>query len=298
MNISYRIRTMVTTAAILQQQNPILLEGELATESDTLRQKIGDGVTAYNDLDYLPAALAVTAVQPEDLAAVATTGAYGDLSGRPTIPSTPAEVGAATAAQGSLADSAVQPGDLATVATTGAYSDLSGRPTLLGLSDAAPQAPGTPAAGTATDASRADHVHALPPTVTTEAAGLMRPVDLGDVIVVACSNETTNLTAGTDKATFRMPWAATLTGVRASVNEAPTGSTLVVDINEAGTSVLGTLLSIDADETTSATAATAAVISDSALADNAIITIDIDQIGSTNPGKGLKVTLYVTRVQP
>ena len=126
----------------------------------------------------------------------------------------------------------------------------------------------------------------------------MRPVDLGDVIVVACSDETTNLTAGTDKATFRMPWAATLTGVRASVNEAPTGSTLVVDINEAGTSVLGTLLSIDADETTSATAATAAVISDSALADNAIITIDIDQIGSTNHGKGLKVTLYVTRVQP
>ena len=42
----------------------------------------------------------------------------------------PADIGAATSAQGSLADSAVQPGDLATVATTGAYADLSGAPTL------------------------------------------------------------------------------------------------------------------------------------------------------------------------
>ncbi|WVQ00116.1 tail fiber protein [Synechococcus phage MA10] len=39
------------------------------------------------------------------------------------------DVGAATAAQGTLADSAVQPADLATVATTGAYSDLTGTPT-------------------------------------------------------------------------------------------------------------------------------------------------------------------------
>ena len=121
-------------------------------------------------------------------------------------------------------------------------------------------------------------------------------VNYGDVILVACSDETTNLTAGTAKATFRMPWAATLTGVRASVSEAPTGSTLVVDINEAGSSVLSTKLSIDASETSSTTAATAAVISDTALANDAVITIDIDQIGSTNPGKGLKVTLYVTRV--
>lgn len=41
-----------------------------------------------------------------------------------------ADVGAATAAQGTLADSAVQPGDLATVATSGAYADLSGTPAL------------------------------------------------------------------------------------------------------------------------------------------------------------------------
>lgn len=95
-------------------------------------------------------ALADSSVQPGDLAAVATSGAYADLSGRPTL-ATVATSGAyndlsgkpalgtaaaqnstafATAAQGTKADTAVQPGSLATVATTGVYNDLSGKPTL------------------------------------------------------------------------------------------------------------------------------------------------------------------------
>lgn len=53
-------------------------------------------------------ALGYTPVQPSSLATVATTGAYADLSGKPTIPSTPADIGAATAAQGAKADTAVQ----------------------------------------------------------------------------------------------------------------------------------------------------------------------------------------------
>jgi hypothetical protein len=116
-----------------------------------------------------------------------------------------------------------------------------------------------------------------------------------DAYIIACSDEATALTAGTNKARFRMPFAGTLTAVKASVNTAPVGSTLVVDINESGTSVLSTKLSIDASETTSATAAVPAVISDSALADDSIISVDIDQIGSGTAGEGLKVTLYVTR---
>jgi hypothetical protein len=114
-------------------------------------------------------------------------------------------------------------------------------------------------------------------------------------LVIACSDETSNLTTGTAKVTFRMPYAMTLSSVRASVNTAPTGSTLVVDINEGGSTILSTKLSIDASELTSTTAATAAVISDTALADDASITIDIDQIGSTVAGKGLKVILRGTR---
>ena len=117
------------------------------------------------------------------------------------------------------------------------------------------------------------------------------PIEIG----LACSDETTALTTGTAKVTFRMPCAMTLTAVRATLTTAPVGSTLIVDINEGGTSILSTKLSIDASEKTSTTAATAAVISDSSLADDAEITIDIDQVGSTTAGTGLKVWLIGTR---
>ena len=115
--------------------------------------------------------------------------------------------------------------------------------------------------------------------------------ELTQAIIIAVGDESTALTTGTNKVRFRMPYAFTLTGVRASVNTAPTGANLVVDINEGGSTILSTKLSIDATETTSTTAATPAVISDSALADDAEISIDIDQIGSTIAGAGLKVAL-------
>jgi len=110
-------------------------------------------------------------------------------------------------------------------------------------------------------------------------------------LVVAASDESTALTAGTAKITFRMPRAVTLTAVRASLTTAQaSGSIFTVDINESGTSILSTKLTIDNTEKTSTTAATPPVISDTALADDAEITIDIDQIGNGS-AKGLKVML-------
>lgn len=129
------------------------------------------------------------------------------------------------------------------------------------------------------------------PSTGTISTGVVVPWE----IQIACSDETTALTAGTGKVTFRMPWAATLASVIATVTTAPTGSTLVVDINETGSTILSTKLSIDASEKTSTTAATAAVISDTALANDAEITIDIDSVGATIAGAGLKITLKGTR---
>lgn len=76
--------------------------------------------------------LADSAIQPGDLAAVATSGDYGDLSNTPTLgTAAAADTGDfATAAQGSLADTAVQPSDLATVATSGSYNDLEDKPAI------------------------------------------------------------------------------------------------------------------------------------------------------------------------
>jgi len=90
----------------------------------------------------------------------------------------------------------------------------------------------------------------------------------------------------------------TLSAVRASLSTAQTGNggggIFTVDVNEAGTTILSTKLTIDNGETTSTTAATPAVISDTALADDAEISIDVDQIGD-GTAKGLKVTLIGTR---
>jgi hypothetical protein len=114
-------------------------------------------------------------------------------------------------------------------------------------------------------------------------------------IPVAVGDETTALTTGTAKVTFRMPFAFTLSEVRASVTTAPTGASLLtVDINENGASILSTKITIDASEKTSFTAATPPVISDVNLANDAEITIDIDQVGSTIAGAGLKVYLIGT----
>jgi hypothetical protein len=114
-------------------------------------------------------------------------------------------------------------------------------------------------------------------------------------IQLAASDETTALTAGTNKVTFRLPVAFTLTAVRASLTTAQaSGSIFTVDINQGGTSVLGTKLTIDNTEKTSVTAATPATITTSALTDDSEITIDIDQIGN-GTAKGLKITLIGTR---
>jgi hypothetical protein len=116
----------------------------------------------------------------------------------------------------------------------------------------------------------------------------LRPVES---LIVACSDEATALTTGTSKITFRMPYAFTVTAVRASLTTAQTsGSIFTVDINEGGTSIISTKLTIDNTEKTSTTAATAAVISDSSLADDAEMTVDIDQVGD-GTAKGLKVYL-------
>jgi hypothetical protein len=135
--------------------------------------KIGANVSAASDGTISVAApttsLAASAVT--GLATVATSGAYADLSGRPTIPgaySLPAATstvlgGVKTgsnvtiAADGTISVAAptttlaaTSITGLATVATTGAYADLSGLPTL-----------GTAAAAATGDFAAASHTHAL-----------------------------------------------------------------------------------------------------------------------------------------
>lgn len=100
------------------------------------------------------------------------------------------------------------------------------------------------------------------------------------------------LTTGTNKFGFNMPFAMTLTGIFADVGTAPTGATLIVDVNEAGSTIMTTnKLVIDATETSTHTAATPPTLTDTALAKAARMTLDIDQVGSTVAGSDLNVFL-------
>ena len=125
------------------------------------------------------------------------------------------------------------------------------------------------------------------------------PTDLRNVYMeVACSDEVVPLTAGTAKVTFRMPYPMTVTEVRASLKTGQSsGSTFTVDINEAGTSILSTKLTIDNGERTSTAAAVPMVISDTEIADDAEMTVDIDQVGD-GTATGLKIVLVGERPLP
>jgi len=134
-------------------------------------------------------------------------------------------------------------------------------------------------------------------------------VDLSSVtikdsaFVITASDESTDLdTTNNPKTTFRMTFPFTLNtgtgldlGVRASVRDAPTGSDdIIIDIKQNGVSILSTLLHIDPGDEESVSSATQAVISTSALTDNAEMSVEINQVGDTTPGNGLKVYLIGT----
>ena len=135
------------------------------------------------------------------------------------------------------------------------------------------------------------------PRITVDADGrLTAAVSDTMAMIIACSDETTNLTTGNAKVTFRAPFAFTILGLRANVNTAPTGANLIVDINEGDPPSQTTIMTtnkivIEASEKTSLDATTQPGITDTSIANDAVITIDIDQIGSTAAGKGLKVTI-------
>jgi hypothetical protein len=130
------------------------------------------------------------------------------------------------------------------------------------------------AVGTALKAAREDHAH-------------QRQLE---TIPIAASDETTALTTGT-KVTFRMPYAFTLSQIRASLTTAQTsGALFTVNVLKGGVTVFSTKITLDNTEKSSQTAATAAVLSTTALADDDEITVAIDQIGD-GTAKGLKVYL-------
>ncbi len=106
--------------------------------------------------------------------------------------------------------------------------------------------------------------------------------------------DATAVTSGAAKKTFRMPARVWLTEIRGSlVTAQASGTAMAIDVNEAGASIFSTTLTFDNTEKTTVTAATPAVISDPAIADDAEITIDVDTVGTG--GAGLRLTFIGIR---
>jgi hypothetical protein len=101
------------------------------------------------------------------------------------------------------------------------------------------------------------------------------------------------LSVGTGRAKFYIPGPITLGNVRASVGTAPTGADITIDVNKNGTTVFTTQTNrpkIFAGQTLVSTS-TPNVTEFSA---GDYITVDIDTVGSLNPGMDLTVQIEFT----
>ena len=119
-----------------------------------------------------------------------------------------------------------------------------------------------------------------------------KPIELKRFMVRLVAAATSNATAILLEGDYRISKdAIIIQAVGAYVDTAAaTGSNLLtIDINEAGSTILSTKITIDVTEKTSETAATAPVISDDEIAADAIISFDVDTVNETTPSLGLTV---------
>lgn len=124
-------------------------------------------------------------------------------------------------------------------------------------------------------------------------AGVSAPVaTIASDLISYASDLTTALTTGVVGAFTPAPRAATLVGVKANLLTASSSGVVTLKIKKNGVTILSTDLSIDATELTSRTAATPAVISDTAIAADDIFTYEITAAGTG--AKGLMVTLLTS----
>ena len=117
------------------------------------------------------------------------------------------------------------------------------------------------------------------------------PVPQPQSFELICSGETEALTTGYDKAKIRLPYAFTISAVKASLSTPQSsGSILTVDVirSSGSVSLFSTPITIDNNETYSATAATPAVLSITSMFEDQELSVAITQVGD-GTAKGLKV---------
>lgn len=117
-----------------------------------------------------------------------------------------------------------------------------------------------------------------------------------DEVGFACSDYTTALAVKNAVASIRMPYALKLSSVRFGVTTAPTGAAIVLDAKCNGVSIFTTKPEIAAGAFSTVNSAAPGVLATTILPDDAIISVDIVQVGSTIHGLGLGCWLLGARI--
>lgn len=98
------------------------------------------------------------------------------------------------------------------------------------------------------------------------------------------------LTTSTGVSRYLFPYSATIIGVSAAVNSAPIGADIIIDVKKNGTTIFTT--QANRPKILAGANATAAEVTNmnvTSISTGDYVTIDINQVGSTNPGSDLTV---------
>jgi hypothetical protein len=183
-----------------------------------------------------------------------------------------------------------------TLLTDGRISGLSG----LTAGNVYFLSPGTAGALTTTEPSNVGQVSKPVLTAVSTTVGLftnLRGIVIGAAVpdaqtqtVVFSRAGTLDVAAGAGR--YPVPQAATILAARAAVGTAPTGASLIVDVNKNGTTIFstqGNRPTITASSTSSAEATPDVTT----LAEGDLLSVDIDQVGSTIVGADLTVVVLL-----
>jgi hypothetical protein len=134
------------------------------------------------------------------------------------------------------------------------------------------------------------------PTYPTTGSGIVTHVgayvDALDMLLPLSRPGT--LAVGAGVARFPLPYPATIVSVQTAVGTAPTGASLIVDVNKNGT----TIFSTQGNRPTIAAAgflSGTATPNTTAMTAGDYFTIDVDQVGSTIAGADLTVIIRLRR---
>jgi len=135
----------------------------------------------------------------------------------------------------------------------------------------------------------ADFVSSYDTSASLPKKVLHRNLKVQESFAFAIGDETTALTTGTGKLTYRFPYAFTLLSVVGCLTTVSSSGLVTVNIKINGTTIFSTQLTFDASEDTTITAATPAVINAPSIPADGKMTVDIVTAGTG--AAGLKVTL-------